>query len=303
MKLSRELWKKALLINERYIQENGRSIPRRDLAKLLDVSEQLARQILFAINNKDIIVHKPEVMTFEDKTVLVMADLHIPYEDKLAIETMFNYIEQNKILINTVVILGDLIDFYKVSYFSKDPRKFNINIEIMQAKKFLTNLRNIFPDAEILYKTGNHDGVRLERYIFDKAPELTEILEGLLQYKLELDKLRISYIEEPFQIGKLWYLHGHELGRGSYNPEYITNVVWRKVYDNFIVGHWHRRQDKIYKDINGNTYIGAVVGALCQLEVDYQPINNWTHGFAIVRYDKNGNFRIDNKTIYDGNVF
>jgi hypothetical protein len=142
----------------------------------------------------------------------------------------------------------------------------------------------------------------MERYIFKQAPQLADLTEGLLEDKLELPELNIEYVINPFQIGRLWHLHGHEKTGGSYNAEYITNVLWSYVLDNFIAAHFHRSQQKIFKSIDGSAYWTGVVGYLAT-ELDWARLNKWTKGFGIVRYDDNWNFRAELKTILNGEVY
>jgi len=125
---------------------------------------------------------------------------------------------------------------------------------------------------------------------------------NLLEEKLGLKELDIEYRSCPFRIGKLWFLHGHERPGGSYNPEYITNVIWKYVHDHFIVGHFHRNQEKVFKRIDGELYWGGAVGHLATT-FEYAILNNWTQGFAIVKYDEQGRFKAEIKTIYNGEVY
>lgn len=232
---------------------------------------------------------------------LVIADLHIPYHDPVAVSTVFDYVEANYTKPDIVVILGDLLDFYKVSYFAKDPTKMSIKDELDMGYTFLLGLRDEYPDARIIYYEGNHEQ-RLNRYLMERASEVYELVEGLIEDKLHLDELQIEYVTNPFRIGKLWHLHGHEkAGRGG-NPEYITNVIWKYVHDNFIVGHFHRSQEKVFKSIDGTLYWGGAVGHLATT-MDYAKLNNWTQGFAIIHYDNTGNFVTELKTIHNGAVY
>jgi len=301
--LTPQLWRKAQAIRQKHIQLNGTDIGRKQLASILGIGEDLARKILFALRNLSIIKAEDQLMTPENVnlTELVMADLHIPYHDVNAIETMYGYLDVNKINPDIIVILGDLIDFYQVSAFSKDPTKMSVKEEIDIAREFLVNLRYRYPDAKIIYYEGNHEQ-RLNRYLMDNAGELYELVQGLLEDKLQLDDLDIEYKTDPFRIGKLWHLHGHERAGRSGNPEYITNVMWKFVHDNFIVGHYHRSQEKVFKSIDGTLYWGGVVGHLATT-LEYAKLNNWTQGFAIVKYDSSGNFVADLKTVHGGQVF
>ena len=297
MKIDNDLWYKSLILYKEYNNRNE-ILSVNKLKKILGISDPLSRQILFALQNKDVIKNQPS--EFEpDNKVLVMADLHIPYHDKSAVDTMMRFAD--KYQPDIIVILGDLLDFYQISVFSKNPKNPRVEDEIRIGKEFLTKLRHKFPKARIIYKTGNHDGERLQRYIFEKASDLSGLLQGLLPDNLELGKLGIEYLTKPFKIGKLWYLHGHEASRGG-NPEYITNVVFKKVLDNVIFGHFHRQQEKVFKRIDNTFYWAGAVGCLCQ-NLEYAGVNNWTHGFATVTYDKQGNFRANLKQIIDGEIY
>ncbi len=66
---------------------------------------------------------------------------------------------------------GDIIDFYAISRFEKDPRKRNFGHEVLMTRQFLHTLRKLFPNAAIYYKCGNHD-VRYDHYIMRNAPDL-----------------------------------------------------------------------------------------------------------------------------------
>lgn len=294
-------WQLANEIYDRYLKEHGIPISRYKFKELLQVSEQEARYILFAIQHKHILNSKIyERLPAVKQTELVIADLHIPYHDKSSIQLMFDYLDDEKIKPNIIVILGDLIDCYKISRFSRDPSRKSLKKEITEGKEFLTFLRDKYPDSRIIYYLANHEQ-RLQKYIWDNAPELAELTASLLTDKLGVKELNIEVKDRPFQIGKLWHLHGHEKGGGSYNAEYITNVMWKYIHDNFIVGHWHRRQTKIFKSIGGKYWFGGAVGCLCQ-DMDYAILNRWTQGFAIINYDDEGFFNCEMFDIFDNRI-
>ena len=148
--------------------------------------------------------------------------------------------------------------------------------------------------------TGNS---RLQRYLWQKTPEIYSLIENLLGNVLTLNKLNIEFLTDPFRIGKLWHLHGHEKqGRG--NPKYITHVYMSIILDHFIVGHFHRNQSNIFKRINEKTFFAGAVGMLAKNEaLEYAKINNWTQGFAIVEYNKEGFFKCRIIPIKDGQVY
>ncbi len=294
VQIDKNLWQKAYCILKK--QKVGRN----KLKELLGVSEKTAEFLLNAYNNKSILSFNPDILEVKTKEIVAfLSDIHIPYEDKLNLDIAIEYIRDIK---PTKIILGgDIVDFYKISKFINNPKQRNVFEEINITKNFLYKIRNLFSDAEIIYLEGNHER-RLETYIISNAKELYELLENILQEKLELEKLNIQYVKQPFAIGKLWYMHGHEVNCKNSNAEYITNIVWKKVHNNFICGHWHRTQDKTWKNINGKYYGGYVTGCLCE-NLDYAIINNWNNGFAIIKYDTNGFYNVENKKIIDGKIF
>ena len=56
-----------------------------------------------------------------------------------------------------------------------------------------------------------------------------------------------------------------------------------------MVGHYHRRQEKIFKKISGERYWVGALGYLGGPQ-DYAPLNQWSQGYAIVDFDESGRF-------------
>jgi len=294
MRIDKNLWIKANAILSK------QNIGRGKLKELLGISDKTAEFLINAYNNKDILKLEADYGINEDKEkIIFLSDLHIPFVNKISLEIVLDFMKDLKP--NKIILGGDILDFYQISNFTKNPKQRNTNEEILLTKKFLYDLRNKFYDAEIIYLEGNHE-LRLERYIINNAKELYEILENILIEKLELEKLNIKYQKGVFKIGKLWFFHGHEINCKNSNIEYITNVVWKNVYDNFICGHWHRTQDKTWKSINNKYYGGYIAGCLCE-NLDYAPINNWNNGFAVVKFDRNGYYQVENKKIIEGEIY
>jgi predicted phosphodiesterase len=297
--IDRNTWGKIVTL-EKEFKRRGEKYGRRMIGETMQVSDGIARMLEFALYNKDIIRYAPNTIdTTDGEAVGVITDVHIPYHDDAALEAASTEFEKAKV--DTIVLLGDVIDFYKVSRFIKNPTHKSVNQEIADTRSFLTNLRNRFPDAKIIYKKGNHED-RMDAYIMGNASEIYELVDDLLEIKLGLRDLNIDFIEDPFRIGKLWFLHGHEKPGGSYNPEYICNVMFKYVLDHFIVGHFHRNQTKPFKQISGKMFWGGALGYLAG-EMDYAKINQWNQGVAIIRFDSTGHFKPEIKTIVDGEVY
>lgn len=287
MELTKELWQKCVVVcNE--IERRNEVLSRYKIKDLLEVSDRTAGYLLFAYENRQILNYNPSLSIKSKIKEICINDIHIPYQDKLAIVSVNDFIADYKP--NLIVLNGDIIDFYQASTFAKNPQNKSISYEIEQTKLYLTELRNANPDARIIYKQGNHED-RLQRYLMSKASEIYDLVNDLYQTKVGLTELNIEYVVEPFKIGNLWHLHGHEKPGGSYNPEYITNVLWQYINNHFICGHYHRNQEKVFKRaLDKETFWGGAVGYLAG-DLDYATLNKWSQGFATIEYINDKHFK------------
>lgn len=91
--------------------------------------------------------------------ILVFGDPHIPFQDDRAVDCMIKYAKR-EYKPSIIVINGDMLDFYSISTFDKNPsRKETIQDELDTANAFLSDLRSYFPKAKIYYLEGNHESV------------------------------------------------------------------------------------------------------------------------------------------------
>jgi len=238
----------------------------------------------------------------ECNDILFINDIHLPYHSLTALNIALKYGFDKKV--NTIFINGDLIDFYAISRFQKDPRKRDLGTEIKTTRDFLSILRKIFPLAKIFYKLGNHD-VRWEHYLIEKCPDLLGLSEFNLESILKLVDHDITMIPDKqiVHIGKLTALHGHELGTSIMSPVNIARGLYLKAKDNAICGHHHQSSEHTEPNINGKVVTCWSVACLSELHPDYAPINKYTHGFAHIRVvDEEGNFEVTNLRIINGKI-
>lgn len=238
----------------------------------------------------------------------IISDVHIPFHDLKAINLALNYLKGKKI--NTLVLLGDMIDAFKISKYETDPNhRISTWEELRMFIGFLTDLRNNFPKAEIVYKLGNHDE-RYEVFLQQKAPELLdfEVLDlyylinhhGKSDEERELAKKRNIKIVSQKRIlkaGKLNLVHGHEFGKAMMAPVNPARGFYLRAKANTIGGHHHQTSEHIEKDLNNNVTGCWSIGCLSDLHPAYMPINKFNLGFARVVVEKDGNFSVENKKI------
>jgi hypothetical protein len=103
---------------------------------------------------------------------LVVPDTHIPFEDQRAFELMLQICRSLKIRI--IIILGDFIDCYGLSFYDKDPSFGDLadlwEREIDCARKRIDQLERLGAGLHV-YLEGNHEN-RLDRTTFKAIPSL-----------------------------------------------------------------------------------------------------------------------------------
>jgi predicted phosphodiesterase len=96
-------------------------------------------------------------------TILVIGDLHIPFCDIRALLLILNY--SKKIVIKTIIIIGDYQDLYSISKFESEKcREDDLEYELMQGREVLELIRKFFPTIDIIFMKGNHES-RLESFL------------------------------------------------------------------------------------------------------------------------------------------
>ena len=225
-------------------------------------------------------------------TIIFVSDLHYPFIDKkiyrLVIENFIPEVQPQCLILG-----GDMIDFYGLSRFSKDPRRaLNTQDDIDGLKEILKNIRELLPDTKIIYLEGNHE-YRMITYKWTKAKEMSYIralgLENLLGLK-ELDIQFVSY-NKYWNYKKIYFVHGDVISKHS---GYTAKNILEKWGVNIICGHSHRTGKHNHTTLNGNQ--GAwESGCLCDTSPEYiKGKANWQQGLSVVDYYKDKIFYVHN---------
>jgi predicted phosphodiesterase len=231
----------------------------------------------------------------------VFGDVHIPFHDNIALETMFDKFEEENV--DSIFINGDLLDFYQLSFHEKDPRVVHFKDEIEAGKEFLAYIRDRFPDIPIYYITGNHEN-RFERYLRIKASELLDMDEFRLDVILQVAAYKIEFI--PFRskvvFGDYTIEHGDKIpGAGGVVP---ARTLLMRLKSNSIVNHFHKSSEssqRVYGPGEPTSIKAYSLGCMCDLAPEYMEINEWNHGFAIMKRIKDKvsvhNYKIEGNII------
>ena len=235
--------------------------------------------------------------------MLVFSDVHIPYHSVESLEIMFEFIKDKNI--DGILINGDLLDFYGVSRFDRNPTKPKMKEEIEMAKEFFMWLRQEFT-CPIYYKLGNHED-RWEKYLMSKAPEIFGIEDFKIEKILDLEDHGITMIDSKalIKFGKLNIIHGHELGESIFSPVNPARGLFLKTKCSTLAGHNHQTSEHHENNMNSDPMACWSLGCLCDLRPEYRPFafTKWNHGFAIIELiGDHGSFMVDNKRIINGQV-
>lgn len=244
----------------------------------------------------------PFILPLACNNILLISDLHFPYQNNEAITLALQYGLENKV--NTIFINGDLMDFALISKFEKDLSKRSIKEEFDITKQFLVELRNTFPNAEIYWLKGNHD-IRWEKYLMQKAAEIWDDPYFHLEERLRLNEQRIKLLDDKVLVkaGKLSITHGHHIFKGVFAPVSPARGAFIRAKQSLIVGHLHRASHHPEITLDGDVISCWSTGCLCELRPSYMPlVSNSQHGFAHLVIEKDGNYNVHNYQIIKGKI-
>lgn len=239
--------------------------------------------------------------------VVVCSDLHVPYHDEECLSAFLSFckfFKPHKVFIN-----GDLIDFYAISRFTKDPkRELELQEEIDESVSVLKQIRKVNPNADIHFIKGNHCA-RLQKYLWSEAKALSGLRSLTVPGLLQLGTLKIKYYEN----GRMDY-HGLLIKHGSVIRKFSGYTAKAEVEKNGksgISGHTHRL-GLYFQNNAGQEIVWAEGGCMCKLDAEYLEgeVPNWQQGWLVGHF-KNNSPRynltlipfIHGKAMYDGKEF
>lgn len=210
--------------------------------------------------------------------LFIITDLHSPFESKQAWKVVLDALADFNA--DTFVSLGDFMDCFSVSHWSKNPeRALTLHDELEHAKKLLDEIEARTPGARRIFVAGNHED-RLQRYLQDKAPELFSLID--IPRLLKLAERGWEYVpyKQSIQIGKLHLTH--DVGSaGRYNVYRALDTFQSPI----ATGHTHRLGYVVEGDATGDAHVSAQLGWLGDVEqVDYmhrvKARKDWALGFG-----------------------
>ena len=216
----------------------------------------------------------------ERETIVSLNDFHVPFHDDKAIDVALKFV---KYLHPYRIVLHELLDWYSLSRFDKDPnRKLDLNKDKKLTVEYLRRIRDMFPKTKIVMLQGNHDK-RLIKYLRIHAEELHNLDELKIQSLLKLDELDIEY-RTDYSFRGVLFKHGEIVRKYS---GYTARAELEKEGVSGCSGHTHR-MGAHYQTLRGGKYVWLETGCLCDpKQADYiEGTANWQQGLGGMIFKK-----------------
>lgn len=214
------------------------------------------------------------------KKILILGDIHFPYENYKALEKVFNAIEDEEP--THVVQIGDLYDQYCFSRFTRK----NIALPDQElsdarndAKLMWMTVKEIVPKAKCYQILGNHD-IRLLKRAQEKLPEAQELVKKSV---MELYRFKgVTTIEDDrdiLEINGISFHHGYLSKLGDH---------MRYLGKNTVVGHSHTG-GAVFEQRDGEIIWELNAGYLADETAEplrYRPTktSKWTLGYGLITF-------------------
>jgi UDP-2,3-diacylglucosamine pyrophosphatase LpxH len=241
-------------------------------------------------------------------TWVVLSDLQGVFVRKQAWKSVLNFLHSDWTRRKKVkiILLGDIVDFYWISRYTKSPTlvpRLREEIHFVR-KEILTPLDTAFP---VYYVGGNHED-RLRRFAWNNAPELADLDFMTVPGLLQLDGFfTIHWMGfEPLALNKhLIAVHGDIARKHSC---YSAKEMVSRYKTSVIVGHTHRMGMYYESGWAKEGWVGVENGHLMDVQKGQEagavpPAPNWQMGFTVVRTYKKNLFSISQAVILRDKVY
>lgn len=181
--------------------------------------------------------------------VLVISDLHAPYENPKAISFLKSVKKEFKT--DTVIIIGDEVDHHALSFHDHDPNEYSPAHEHLRAVEHLKPFYREFPRARIV--VSNHTSRIFRRAFTSGIPRLF-----LRDYKDFLKAPKGWEWKDSWVIDNVYYCHGDGFSGGA-------NAAYNAAKNNnqsTVIGHFHNDGGCRYFSSRENEIFALTVGCL-----------------------------------------
>jgi hypothetical protein len=229
-------------------------------------------------------VGRPASRPSNIKVLMQVNDAHFPFQHKPSVQASLDALEIVKP--DTLMTGSDLIDFYALSKYDKNPKRQNsLQDDLDSAQDFLEQQRKLVgPQCKIHYLEGNHEA-RLKKYLKRNAKALANLRALRLGELLDTGSLDVHLhtYGKLIKVGDVYYTHGttHSAGGGNTARSHI-----KRIGGSVSVGHCHRLS-VVHERKDTGFFTGFEGGCLCRFDQEYVLEDwaisrmDWQHAFQI----------------------
>lgn len=198
----------------------------------------------------------------KNKSILVISDLHTPFEHKDTIP--FLTALKKKYKFDRVICIGDEIDNHAISFHDSDPDLESAGRELKDAVNHLKPIYKLFPTVDVI--ESNHGSLvyrKAKAHGLPKAVFKTynEMLQAPKGWKWHFD----LKLESP--LGPIYFCHGKSGAAGRLASQYGCSTIQ---------GHFHEKAQITYISTPEKLMFDAHTGCLVNdksLAMEYNKIN------------------------------
>jgi hypothetical protein len=216
-----------------------------------------------------------------------LSDAHVPYHNKDAQSLVIRWLEDFKP--TTLICNGDMIDFYSLSTFDREPsRRFDLAKDVLATQSYLNSLVSAVPsDCTRVYLEGNHCD-RLRRWLWRSAPEISQLAGTDIPSILKLTENNWQYLPYHNTAATTGGIPGYNLSNvllvthgifASKYSAYSARAHFERFHTSGISGHSHKL-GTYYFQAYGGAWVWLESGCLSTLTPDFMISPNWQNGFV-----------------------
>lgn len=196
------------------------------------------------------------------KSILVISDMHHPFSHPDTLS--FLKAVKTKYKPDSVVCIGDEVDFHALSYHESNPDLPSAGMELIKAVESLKPIYKLFPNCTVI--ESNHGSMVLRKAITGGIPvkaikSYNDILEAPKGWKWVFDTIVQT------SLGPVYFCHGKSGSPGKLASQYGMSTVQ---------GHFHEKAQVCYISTPEKLMFDAHTGCLADdksLALGYNKVN------------------------------
>ena len=167
------------------------------------------------------------------KKILVISDMHLPYQHKDSIKFLKEIKKEFKP--DKIVNIGDLLDFHAISMHDSNPDLYSAGMELDKAKEYIKVLEDIFP--EVIEVDSNHSSL-----VYRRALKYGMSKQFLKPYGEFLGTRKWKWIDDltlTMSNGqRCFFTHGRSADVLKVSQTMGMNCVQGHYHTKFLISYW-----------------------------------------------------------------